>query len=54
MANIIFDKCLNKIPHENVKHIYEGWDIYWLESFIHPSLGLMATDGYSIDGEKCL
>jgi hypothetical protein len=37
-----YDKFLNKIPHENVKHVYEDCDILlkssWLESFSYPPL----------------
>ena len=43
-----FDNFLNKIPYENVRHIYEGSDIYWLDSFINSSLEMMAKDEYSI------
>jgi len=65
-----YDKFLNKIPHENVIHVYEDCDILlkssWLESFSYPPLEMMATGGYSIvvpnggnkeylkDGENCL
>ena len=65
-----YDKFLNKIPHENVMHIYEDCDILlkssWLESFSYPPLEMMATGGYSIvvpnggnkeylkNGENCL
>lgn len=64
------DKFLNKIPFENVSHVYDKCDILLksslLESFSYPPLEMMATGGFCVvapnggnkeylnDGENCL
>ena len=46
------DKFFHKIPHEQVKQIYNKCDILlkssWLESFSYPPLEMMSTGGYCV------